>query len=68
MGSKIISKSVICESPLCSVRFDQNGMGISAKRFCSDPCKQQASLIRRVMRLLKDIPDKRALEIVRGKP
>jgi hypothetical protein len=43
---------VSCESPLCDVRFRQTGLKMEPRRFCSDKCKQQASLIRRVAALL----------------
>ena len=42
---------VVCDSPLCSVQFEQTGMAISPKRFCCDECKQQASFVRRVAEL-----------------
>jgi len=47
----------VCESPLCDNRFQQTGLKIEPRRFCSDQCRQQASLIRRVGALLNDLPD-----------
>jgi hypothetical protein len=58
----------VCESPLCEVSFPQAGLEIEPKRFCSGKCRQQASLIRRVSRLLENETDERVLEILRGKP
>jgi hypothetical protein len=58
----------VCESPLCSVSFPQSGLMIEPKRFCSDKCRQQASIIRRASKLLAQMPDDKALEILRGKP
>ena len=54
-----------CESPLCDVRFEQTGLAMSPRRFCSDTCKQQASLIRRVAALLAGLEDSQVLEILR---
>ena len=42
-----------CESPLCSVAFESSGLKMEPKRFCSDRCKQEASLIRRVAALYR---------------
>jgi hypothetical protein len=58
----------VCESPLCDVSFPESGLPCKPKRFCSDDCAQQASLIRRVRKLFEGIDDERALEILRGKP
>ena len=41
----------VCESPLCDNQFPQTGLRIEPRRFCSDRCRQQASLIRRVAKL-----------------
>jgi hypothetical protein len=64
MASSLDSETV-CENPLCDVRFPQTGLAISPKCFCSDTCKQQASLIRRVAALLAGLEDSRVLEILR---
>jgi hypothetical protein len=58
----------VCESPLCDVSFPESGLACKPKRFCSHDCAQQASLIRRVRKLLENETDERALEILRGKP
>jgi hypothetical protein len=57
----------VCGSPLCDVRFEQTGMEISPKRFHSDRCKQEASLIRRVSKLLDGLTDEKKLEALRGR-
>jgi len=57
----------VCESPLCDVRFPQTGLKIEPRRFCCDDCRQEASLIRRVAKLLEGLSDERALEILRQK-
>jgi hypothetical protein len=41
----------VCESPLCDVSFPDSGLACKPKRFCSDDCAQQASLIRRTAAL-----------------
>jgi len=42
----------LCENPVCAVRFPQTGLKMEPRRFCSDGCRQQASVIRRAARLL----------------
>ena len=56
-----------CSNPLCDVRFQQTGLAIKPRRFCSDHCKQQASLIRRVAALFDGLPDTRVIEILKSK-
>jgi hypothetical protein len=55
----------VCESPLCDNRFPQTGLRIEPRRFCSDRCRQQASLIRRVGALLNDLPDEEIIKVLR---
>jgi hypothetical protein len=57
----------VCESPLCDNRFQQTGLKIEPRRFCSDQCRQQASLIRRVGALLNDLPDQEVIRILRSR-
>jgi hypothetical protein len=56
----------VCESPLCDNQFPQTGLRIEPKRFCSDRCRQVASLIRRVAVLLNDLPDEEVIRILRN--
>ena len=63
MASSLDSETV-CENPLCDVRFPQSGLAMSPKRFCSDGCKQQASLIRRVAALLEPLGKEKAWEVL----
>jgi hypothetical protein len=65
--SLTISETV-CESPVCNVSFPPSGLEIEPRRFCSGECRQHASLIRRVARLLENETDERVLKILRGKP
>src|SRR5262249_20722168 len=58
------NSEMICENPLCDVRFLQTGMAISPKRFCCDKCKQQASRIKRTAALLVPLGKERAWEIM----
>ena len=67
-SAELKGSELICESPLCDVRFPQTGLEIEPRRFCSSDCRQHASLIRRVATLLADVSDEKALEILRGKP
>src|SRR5262245_56601975 len=55
---------MVCEKPLCDVRFTQTGMAISPKRFCCDKCKQQNSIIKRAAALLLPLGKERAWEII----
>jgi hypothetical protein len=57
---------IVCDSPLCDVRFEQTGMAISPKRFCCDDCKMDAWIIKRAAKLLEGLSDERVLEIIRG--
>ena len=55
---------------LCTNRVEPLEIGLrrTEKRYCTDDCRQQASLIRRVAKLLENETDERVLEIIRGKP
>ena len=54
----------LCESPLCDIEFLPTGMKIAPRRFCSDQCRQQASLIRRVAALLAPLGQQKAWKIL----
>lgn len=41
----------VCESPVCGVEFEQGGIQISPKAYCSDACRMDAYAIRRVAKL-----------------
>ena len=56
---------IVCESPLCDIRFPQTGLQIEPRRFCSEKCRQEASLIRRVAVLLNGLPDETVIRILR---
>jgi hypothetical protein len=56
----------VCESPLCDVSFAESGLACKRKRFCSDDCAQQASLIRRTAALF-GLTVERMVELLRGK-
>jgi hypothetical protein len=56
------SSEVSCESPLCDVRFPQTGLKMEPRRFCSNSCRQAASLIRRVAVLLVPLGKEKAWE------
>jgi hypothetical protein len=65
--ASLIDSETVCESPLCDVSFPESGLPCKPKRFCSDECAQQASVIRRTAKLLENETDERVLEILRGK-
>ena len=52
-----------CGNPLCEIQFPQTGLKIEPRRFCSPDCRQQASLIRRVVALLEGHADRRVIEL-----
>jgi hypothetical protein len=52
-----------CASPLCDVQFQQTGLTLSPKRFCSVTCRQQASIIHRAVSLLATLGEERAREV-----
>jgi hypothetical protein len=56
---------IACGNPLCSTTFKPSGVANSPKRFCGDPCKQQASILRRAAKLLETLPDDQAIRILR---
>jgi hypothetical protein len=54
-----------CGNPLCSVMFKARGVANSPpKRFCGDPCKQQASILRRAAALLIDLGKDQAWSVL----
>lgn len=64
--AKRLRKEERRNSAVCPVRFEQTGMEISPKRFCSNGCKMDAWAIRRVKALLEGLSDEKALEILRS--
>jgi hypothetical protein len=59
-----------CQNPLCGNQVEplENGWRRTERRSCCEECRQAASLIRRVRKLLENETDERVLEILRGKP
>jgi hypothetical protein len=55
---------IVCGNPLCSNTFSRGGVANSPKRFCSDPCKQQASILRRAAALLIDLGKDRGWSVL----
>lgn len=66
--AKLKGSDHVCASPLCAKRFKPGGMAMSPKRFCSTVCRQQASLIRRVSKLVENLSDAEVVQIIRGAP
>ncbi len=56
---------IVCGNPLCSTKFKPSGVANSPKRFCADPCKQQASILRIAAKLLGALPDDQVIRILR---
>ena len=63
---EMTGSETVCESPVCDVRFPQTGLKMEPRRFCCGTCRQQASLIRRVAKLLEGLTDDEALRVLRG--
>ena len=57
-----------CQNPLCGKQVSaiENGWRRTERRFCSDLCKQQASILRRAAALLGPLGKDRAWEIITG--
>jgi hypothetical protein len=55
---------IACGNPLCSATFKPGGVASSPKRFCGDPCKQKASILRRAAALLVDLGKDRAWSVL----
>ena len=55
---------IACGNPLCSNMFKIGGVANSPKRFCGDPCKQQASILLRAAALLIDLGKDRAWSVL----
>jgi hypothetical protein len=55
---------IACGNPLCSATFKPGGVATSPKRFCRDPCKQQASILRRAAALLIDLGKDQAWSVL----
>ena len=55
-----------CENPLCRTKYQPTCLPWVKQRYCSDPCRQQMSIIRRAAKLFEPVPRLRVLEILRG--
>ncbi len=56
----------ICASPLCNVSFSQGGLPIEPKRYCSDLCRQRASIIRRAAVFFIGVSDTEMVRLIRS--
>jgi len=61
-----LKDSESCLSPLCTNRFAPSGLKIKPRRFCSEICKQQHSIIHRAAVLLAGLPDIAVIAILKG--
>jgi hypothetical protein len=64
--AEITGSSKVCESPLCGVSFPESGLACKPRRFCSDACGQQVSILRRAAVLLEGFSNNEVLRILRG--
>jgi hypothetical protein len=57
-----------CQNPLCGKQVSaiENGWRRTERRFCSDLCKQQASILKRAAAMLEPLGKERAWEIISG--
>jgi len=58
--------TVVCENPLCGNSYEQTGLVMNPRRYCSDECKQQGSILKRAARLLVGLDQARVWEILKG--
>jgi len=61
-----LKDSESCGNPLCAKRFAPSGLRIKPRRFCSEICKQQASILHRAAVLLSGLPDSAVIAILRS--
>jgi hypothetical protein len=61
-----LKDSESCESPLCTNRFAPSGLKIKPRLYCSEICKQQASILHRAAVLLSGLPDSAVIAILRS--
>jgi hypothetical protein len=55
----------VCENPICRTEYKPTCLSWSTQRFCSDQCKQAASIIKRAAKLFRVLSDDEILKIVR---
>jgi hypothetical protein len=48
------------------VEFEQTGMAIEPRKFCSNECRMNAWIIKRAVKRLEGLSDEKALAILRG--
>ena len=41
-----------CQSPICDVEFEQTGMAMQPRRYCSDQCRMDVFVLRRARRMI----------------
>ena len=60
-------KSERCHNPLCNSPIEplEDGWRRTERRYCSDTCRQQTSIIKRAAKLLISLSDEKAIEILR---
>jgi hypothetical protein len=63
-GKDGVSLSV-CENLICRNEYKPTCLPWSTQRFCSDQCKQAASIIKRAAKLFRVLSDDEILKIVR---
>ena len=53
----------VCDNPICKVEFAPTCLPWSCQSYCSDQCRQQASLIRRAVKILAQNPEAQLPEL-----
>jgi len=56
---------IVCASPICSVQFKPSGMAMEPRRYCSDSCRQSASIIKRAAKLLSVLSDEETITVLK---
>ena len=54
---KITASLKVCDNPICKVQFTPTCLPWCSQSYCSDQCRQQASIIRRGLKILTENPE-----------
>ena len=55
--AKTTASVKVCDNPICKVEFTPTCLPWSSQSYCSDQCRQQASIIRRAVKILAENPE-----------
>jgi hypothetical protein len=55
MDSTILKQLQTCASPLCTEQFEQSGMRINPRRYCSERCRQDVWILKRAKQMVDHV-------------